>query len=210
MQTLAVVMERPEQLALRRLDLVDPGAEDVVVDIAWSGISTGTEKLLWTGAMPPFPVSAIRLCPVTNPWGVSSKPGRNRAVRSASRFSCLAPRVFAMLAGCSVGLPAASWCRATGEAGAREPGTRSRSARAGGDRASRDCRGSQCAAGSHHRPRRSGPLIARITVALGGSLLSGKPIPSVSRVPRAMRSATPMRIRTAATAPSAMPAAMRA
>lgn len=63
MQTLAVVMEKPEQLALRRLDLVDPGAEDVVVDIAWSGISTGTEKLLWTGAMPPFPGLGYPLVP---------------------------------------------------------------------------------------------------------------------------------------------------
>ena len=55
MNTLAVVLERPEHLALSRLDLTPPGEDDVVVDIEWSGISTGTERLLWSGRMPRFP-----------------------------------------------------------------------------------------------------------------------------------------------------------
>ena len=55
MDTLAVVLEQPEHLVLSRLDLVPPGDDDVVVDIEWSGISTGTERLLWSGRMPPFP-----------------------------------------------------------------------------------------------------------------------------------------------------------
>jgi 3-hydroxyethyl bacteriochlorophyllide a dehydrogenase len=35
----------------------------VVVDIDWSGISTGTEKLLWSGRMPPFPGMGYPLVP---------------------------------------------------------------------------------------------------------------------------------------------------
>jgi 3-hydroxyethyl bacteriochlorophyllide a dehydrogenase len=34
-----------------------------VVDISWSGISTGTERLLWTGRMPPFPGMGYPLVP---------------------------------------------------------------------------------------------------------------------------------------------------
>jgi 3-hydroxyethyl bacteriochlorophyllide a dehydrogenase len=36
---------------------------DVEVDITWSGISTGTERLLWTGRMPPFPGMGYPLVP---------------------------------------------------------------------------------------------------------------------------------------------------
>ncbi|MBK1681633.1 chlorophyll synthesis pathway protein BchC [Rhodocyclus tenuis] len=63
MDTLAVVLEAPESLSLRRLALTASGDEDVVVDIDWSGISTGTEKLLWTGRMPPFPGLGYPLVP---------------------------------------------------------------------------------------------------------------------------------------------------
>jgi 3-hydroxyethyl bacteriochlorophyllide a dehydrogenase len=63
MDALAVVLEAPEQLVLSRVGLSPPGDEDVVVDIAWSGISTGTEKLLWSGRMPPFPGMGYPLIP---------------------------------------------------------------------------------------------------------------------------------------------------
>jgi len=63
MNTLAVILEAPERLALRSLEMKPVEAGDVVVDIAWSGISTGTEKLLWTGKMPPFPGLGYPLVP---------------------------------------------------------------------------------------------------------------------------------------------------
>lgn len=63
MKTMAVVLEQPERLVLSHLDLAEPGAGDVVVDIAWSGISTGTERLLWSGRMPPFPGMGYPLVP---------------------------------------------------------------------------------------------------------------------------------------------------
>jgi 3-hydroxyethyl bacteriochlorophyllide a dehydrogenase len=63
MNALAVVLEKPEQLILSHLDLTPPGAADVVVDIEWSGISTGTERLLWSGRMPMFPGMGYPLVP---------------------------------------------------------------------------------------------------------------------------------------------------
>jgi 3-hydroxyethyl bacteriochlorophyllide a dehydrogenase len=63
MDTVAVVMEGPEQLSLRRLSLQSIAPSDVAVDIEWSGISTGTERLLWTGRMPPFPGMGYPLVP---------------------------------------------------------------------------------------------------------------------------------------------------
>ncbi len=75
METLAVVLEQPEQLALSRLDLATPEAEDVVVDIRWSGISTGTERLLWSGRMPPFPGMGYPLVPGYESVGVIREAG---------------------------------------------------------------------------------------------------------------------------------------
>jgi bacteriochlorophyllide a dehydrogenase len=63
MKTTAVVLEQPERLVLSELSLTDPGDQDVVVDIEWSGISTGTEKLLWSGRMPMFPGMGYPLVP---------------------------------------------------------------------------------------------------------------------------------------------------
>ncbi len=63
LDTVAVVMEGPERLSLRRLALLPLAPSDVVVDIEWSGISTGTERLLWTGRMPSFPGMGYPLVP---------------------------------------------------------------------------------------------------------------------------------------------------
>ena len=63
MNTTAVVLERPGQLALNRLALTEPRDDDLVVEIAWSGISTGTERLLWSGRMPEFPGMGYPLVP---------------------------------------------------------------------------------------------------------------------------------------------------
>ena len=63
MKTLAVILEGPERLALRTLELNPLGPGDVLVEIACSGVSTGTEKLLWTGRMPQFPGMGYPLVP---------------------------------------------------------------------------------------------------------------------------------------------------
>ncbi|WP_373486961.1 alcohol dehydrogenase catalytic domain-containing protein, partial [Blastomonas sp.] len=63
MQAMAVIFEQPNRLALRSLELNAPESGDVIVEIVWSGISTGTEKLLFTGKMPAFPGLGYPLVP---------------------------------------------------------------------------------------------------------------------------------------------------
>lgn len=63
MEALAVILEAPRQLALRPLGLSPMGPSDLLVETHWSGISTGTEKLLWTGEMPHFPGMGYPLVP---------------------------------------------------------------------------------------------------------------------------------------------------
>jgi len=63
METQAVVFERPGALSVRALELDDLGENDILVDVSWSGISTGTERMLWTGSMPPFPGMGYPLVP---------------------------------------------------------------------------------------------------------------------------------------------------
>lgn len=74
---MAVVLERPEHLVLSRLNLTPPTDDDVVVDIDWSGISTGTEKLLWSGRMPTFPGMGYPLVPGYESVGRISSVGAN-------------------------------------------------------------------------------------------------------------------------------------
>lgn len=63
MDTTAVVIDAPGELHLRTLELPAPGPGQVVVRTEWSGISTGTERLLWSGRMPPFPGMGYPLVP---------------------------------------------------------------------------------------------------------------------------------------------------
>ena len=74
-EALAVVVEQPESLRLSRLAIAPPDPDDVVVDVAYSGISTGTEKLLWTGRMPPFPGMGYPLVPGYESIGVIRSAG---------------------------------------------------------------------------------------------------------------------------------------
>jgi 3-hydroxyethyl bacteriochlorophyllide a dehydrogenase len=63
MNTLAIVLKAPGELALDRVALIPMGPEDVVVDVEYSGVSTGTERLLWSGRMPAFPGMGYPLVP---------------------------------------------------------------------------------------------------------------------------------------------------
>lgn len=94
MEALAVVLEKPRQIALRDLTLDEAGAEDILVDVEWSGISTGTEKLLWSGAMPDFPGMGYPLVPgyetvgrvARAPRGLARVEGERVFVPGASCF----------------------------------------------------------------------------------------------------------------------------
>ncbi|MEM6973095.1 MAG: chlorophyll synthesis pathway protein BchC [Pseudomonadota bacterium] len=74
-KALAVVLDAPGSIGLDHLALDAPGPDDVVVDIAVSGISTGTEKLLVTGEMPPFPGMGYPLVPGYESVGRVSRAG---------------------------------------------------------------------------------------------------------------------------------------
>ena len=63
MITKAVVMTEPGSLAIKPVDLKNPSKEDVVIEINYSGISTGTEKLFYNGKMPQFPGMGYPLVP---------------------------------------------------------------------------------------------------------------------------------------------------
>lgn len=63
MQTVAVVFDHPGTVDLRELPLPPLGKGDVAVEIDWTGVSTGTERLLWAGTMPHFPGLGYPLVP---------------------------------------------------------------------------------------------------------------------------------------------------
>ena len=82
MKSLAVVMEQPQRLTVSSLPIDEPSARDVVVATRWSGVSAGTEKLLYTGRMPSFPGMGYPLVPGYETIGtvVSAGPQAGLAV----------------------------------------------------------------------------------------------------------------------------------
>lgn len=81
LDTKAVILKAPKKLGLDRVGITPPGAGDVVVDIKHSGISTGTEKLFWTGEMPPFPGMGYPLIPGYEAAGVVVEAGSDSDLR---------------------------------------------------------------------------------------------------------------------------------
>ncbi|MEM9854506.1 MAG: chlorophyll synthesis pathway protein BchC, partial [Pseudomonadota bacterium] len=69
MRTTAVLLAEPHTLGIASVALKPPAAGDIVIDVMASGVSTGTEKLFYTGAMPPFPGSGFPLVPGYEAWG---------------------------------------------------------------------------------------------------------------------------------------------
>lgn len=80
MQTVAVVLKQPQSLALGEVALIQPLATDAIVEILWSGVSTGTEKLLWSGRMPPFPGLSYPLVPGYESAGIVREVGAEAGV----------------------------------------------------------------------------------------------------------------------------------
>lgn len=99
MKTMAVVLQEPERLVLSQLDLAPQGDEDVVVDIEWSGISTGTEKLLWFGRMPAFPGMGYPLVPGYESVGRVASAGERSGQRVGERVFVPGARCFGPVRG---------------------------------------------------------------------------------------------------------------
>ncbi len=85
MRSEAVILDEPGALSVRALNLVAPGADDVVVETRWSGISTGTEKLFWQGRMPWFPGHGYPLVPGYEGVGEVVEAGANAGVTVGTR-----------------------------------------------------------------------------------------------------------------------------
>lgn len=59
----AVIFSGDGTARVAKLELEPPGPADVVVEVIWSGVSAGTERLMWSGEMPPFPGLSYPLVP---------------------------------------------------------------------------------------------------------------------------------------------------
>jgi bacteriochlorophyllide a dehydrogenase len=99
MHTLAVVFEGPERLTLSRTELMPPGEADLVVDVEYSGISTGTERLLWSGRMPHFPGMGYPLVPGYETIGRIARAGPYSGRRVGERVFVPGARCYTAVRG---------------------------------------------------------------------------------------------------------------
>ena len=99
LQTHAVVLRGPGDLELRELALPEPGQEDMVVDVEASGVSAGTERLLWTGRMPPFPGLGYPLVPGYESVGTITHAGAESGRKAGERVFVPGARCFGEIRG---------------------------------------------------------------------------------------------------------------
>lgn len=85
MQTDAIMLSGPRALSLGKVGLKAAGPGDLVVRIDYSGISTGTEKLFWSGEMPPFPGMGYPLVPGYEATGEVIEAGRDTGFKPGER-----------------------------------------------------------------------------------------------------------------------------
>ncbi len=85
MDALAVVLEKPKQLSLQRLPLSETADDNCSVDIEWTAISTGTERLMFEGRMPPFPGMGYPLVPGYEAVGRIRACGAHSGFRNGER-----------------------------------------------------------------------------------------------------------------------------
>ena len=81
MKAMAVTLDAPRHLSLKALELRELQTSDLLVEIRWSGISSGTEKLLWSGQMPAFPGMGYPLVPGYESVGRVIAAGRQAEAR---------------------------------------------------------------------------------------------------------------------------------
>lgn len=85
METKAVLLDAPGKLGLENIALDPPGHGDVIVRVIHSGISTGTEKLFYTGHMPPFPGMGYPLVPGYESFGEVLEAGPEARIRPGTK-----------------------------------------------------------------------------------------------------------------------------
>ncbi|MBC7379027.1 MAG: alcohol dehydrogenase catalytic domain-containing protein, partial [Burkholderiaceae bacterium] len=80
-QASAIVFDAPSTLSVKTLELKPFDVEDLEVEVSASGISTGTERLLWDGTMPPFPGLGYPLVPGYETVGTVVRVGASSDIR---------------------------------------------------------------------------------------------------------------------------------
>ena len=85
MHAQAIVFQNPHSLHLRALALPELAAADVEVQVEYTGISTGTERLLWNGTMPAFPGMGYPLVPGYETVGRVVRAGDDAALKVGTR-----------------------------------------------------------------------------------------------------------------------------
>ena len=85
MHAQAIVFQNPQSLHLRALALPELGAADVEVEVEYTGISTGTERLLWNGTMPAFPGMGYPLVPGYETVGRVVRAGDDASLKVGTR-----------------------------------------------------------------------------------------------------------------------------
>lgn len=81
----AVVFNTPGKVGVQDVSVKAPGVTEVVVDVSATGISTGTEKLLWDGTMPAFPGLKYPLVPGYEAVGTVVQAGPECTLAEGSR-----------------------------------------------------------------------------------------------------------------------------
>jgi 3-hydroxyethyl bacteriochlorophyllide a dehydrogenase len=92
----AVILSNPGAIEIRSVALDALGPDDIVVEISHTGISTGTEKLFWSGTMPSFPGIGYPLIPGYEAVGEVVQAGAGSSLRTGDRVfvpgaSCYGP-----------------------------------------------------------------------------------------------------------------------
>lgn len=81
----AIVFQSPQSLRILELALPDLGPADVEVQVEFTGISTGTERLLWDGTMPAFPGMGYPLVPGYETVGRVVRAGAQASLAEGTR-----------------------------------------------------------------------------------------------------------------------------
>lgn len=113
LDALAIILEQPERISLGRLPISPPSDDDIVVRTDFSGISTGTERLLYRGLMPSFPGMGYPLVPGYETVGRVVAAGRASPIREGATVFVSGARCFGEVRGLFGGAASQLVSRAT-------------------------------------------------------------------------------------------------
>jgi 3-hydroxyethyl bacteriochlorophyllide a dehydrogenase len=85
MQAEAIVFQNPKSLSVQTMTIAEMGDSDVDIAVEYTGISTGTERLLWEGTMPAFPGMGYPLVPGYETVGRVVRAGNSATVPEGTR-----------------------------------------------------------------------------------------------------------------------------